>query len=58
VGVDQRRGAVDDGGERDRRRRRIVLGEPEHRQGVAHLCGVALRGGHLGEGLVDTLRFA
>ena len=57
MGVRQRDGAVDDGRERLRRRLRIVLGEPQHRDSVAHFPAVALLLVQPGQGLFDAPRF-
>jgi hypothetical protein len=58
AGVRQASGAVDDGGKRDDGRVRIVLGQPERRDGDAHLPVLALRLVHLGQDLFRAPRLA
>ena len=50
--------AVDDGGERGGRRLRVIPGEPQRRNGHAHLSAFTFPVPQFGEGIAGVLRFA
>ena len=55
---DHRSGAFQDRRERDGRRSRVALGEPQHRRGDADLPAVAVLFAEFGEGLLGALGLA